>query len=256
MDAPLVRDSHVALYVQIARWLEREIREGRLAPDERLEPEHALMRRFSVSRVTVRQAIDHLVGMGMVVRKQGKGTYVAGPSVRHDLQDLRGFLPVFFAQGRHPETRLLTFETAPVPEEDARALGLAAGSPTPHLQRLYILEGQPVGIADTWLTPAAGTVSRADAETYPSYAILQRRLGLTIARADMALRGGVSGAAIGRRLGLGPRAPVLVLTRVSYDGAGRALERTRFTVNSAAYEFTLSAEGPIPIVPALKDCQT
>jgi GntR family transcriptional regulator len=248
----LARDSHISLYRQIASRLETEIAEGRLKAQERLEPEQALMRRFAVSRITVRQAIDDLVQKGLVVRKQGKGTFVAGPAVRHDLQDLRGFLDVFFAQGRHPETRLLQFQGTQLPNDAAQALGLEAGDTAMHLQRLYILDGEPIAVADTWLTPEARSVSWAEAESHSSYSILQRLLGLRITRADMSISAGLAGKSFGRLLRLSTKAPVLILGRVSRDSGGIPREMTRFIVNSDAYEFTLAAEGPIPISSALK----
>lgn len=249
--ALLSRDSHVALYMQIAQWLEGEIAEGRLAPQARLDPEHALMQRFGVSRITVRQAIDHLVAKGLILRKQGKGTFVAGPALRHDLQDLRGFFETFLAQGINQgvnsETRLLRFQAAPPPAEAARALGLALGEQAMALERLYSLDGQPIALSSTWLTPEARRVSWEEAESRSSYSILQDLLGIRIAQADIRIRSERTGRAVRRQLKLPAQVPVLVLRRTSYDSQGVGREVTRFAVNSESFEFTLSARGPTPI---------
>jgi GntR family transcriptional regulator len=251
-DGPLARESHVALYRQIARRLEHEIADGRYAPLQRVDPEHALMSRFNVSRITVRQAIDELVRKGLVVRKQGKGTFIAGPSVRHDLHDLRGFFDAFLSQGRRPETRLLSFAPVEPPPEVAAALTLSPGVRPMKFQRLYILDGNPVGLSEAWLTPEASRITWAEVETHSTYAILQKLLGLRIERADMAMRARVAGTAIARLLAVPARASVLLLVRTSFDMAGVPREVTHFTVNSEAYEFTLSAQGPLPISSSLK----
>jgi GntR family transcriptional regulator len=251
-DEGLARASHIALYQQIARRLENDIADGRYRDLERLESEHELMRRFAVSRITVRQAVDELVRNGLVVRKQGKGTFVAGPSIRHDLHDLRGFVDVFLSQGRRPETRLLSFAAVEPPAEIGAALGLKEGARPMRFQRLYVLDGKPVALAEAWLTPQASSVSWDEVETHSTYAILQGLLGFRIARADMAIRAHMAGKALGRVLAVPARAPVLLLVRVSFDADGVPREVTHFTVNSEAYEFTLSASGPLPISSSLK----
>lgn len=250
--AALARESHVALYRQIAQRLENEIADGGYASLQRLGPEHALMRRFNVSRITVRQAIDELVRKGLVVRKQGKGTFVGGPSIRHDLHDLRGFFDVFLSQGRKPETKLLSFAPVEPPPEIAARLGLANGERPMHFQRLYVLDGKPVGVTEAWLTPAASRVTWTEVEVHSTYAILQKLLGYRITRADMSIRAGIAGRTVAKLLAIPARASVLLLTRVSFDTVATPREVTHFTVNSEAYEFTLSAEGPLPISSSLK----
>lgn len=249
--AALRRDSHVALYAQVADLLRHEIAAGGHPSSGRLPSEHDLMRRFGVSRVTVRQAIDLLIKEGLVVRKQGKGTYLAGAVVRHGLQELRGFYDVMAAQGLEPETRLLKFEPAEPPPGVLARLGPQGGS-LMRLQRLYSLDGAPLGLATTWLPAEARRVTWEQAESHPSYAILQRLLGIRIARASIAIRGRLAGRALGRLLQVSPKSAVLVLDRTSYDVEDRPRELTEFVVNSDSYEFTLAAEGPLPINPALR----
>ena len=96
MDAilkPLLsRSSPEALYRQLAWHLEAEILSGRLKPGDRIDSESQLSDRFAISRITVRQAIEELVRKQIVVRKQGKGTFVTQPTVKHDLRRLHGLL--------------------------------------------------------------------------------------------------------------------------------------------------------------------
>jgi GntR family transcriptional regulator len=248
----LARESHVALYQQIARHLENDIAIGHYSALKRLESEHELMERFAVSRITVRQAIGNLVQKGLVVRKQGKGTFVAGPSIRHDLHDLRGFFDVFLSQGQHPETRLLSFAAVDPPAGITVALKLERGTRPMRFQRLYVLDGNSVGLAEAWLNPEATNVSWDDVETHSTYAILQELLGIRIARAEMAIRARIAGKRLGRILAIPANASVLLLVRISFDTTGTPREVTHFTVNSEAYEFTLSAGGPLPISSSLK----
>jgi GntR family transcriptional regulator len=244
--ATLRRESHVSLYAQIADLLRRDITSGVYPPLSKLPSEPMLVRRLGVSRVTVRLAIDLLIKQGLVIRKQGKGTFVAGSTVRHELQELRGFYDVMVAQGLRPQTRLLKFELKAPPPEVVAQLGTAEPA-LMFLQRSYSLEGAPIGLASTWLPADARQISWQQAEIHPSYAILQDLLGMPIARADVAIRGRLAGRPLGRMLNLPSKSAVLVLERISYGAGGAPLESTSFVVNSESYEFTLSVQGPLPI---------
>lgn len=73
---PLNRSSPVPLWAQVEERLDQSIADGRLAPGQRLEPEAALCRRFSVSRSTLRQALNGLRRRGMITGHPGAGTFV------------------------------------------------------------------------------------------------------------------------------------------------------------------------------------
>jgi GntR family transcriptional regulator len=254
-EPTLRRDSHVALYAQVADLLRREIAAEPHPTSGRLPSEHDLMRRFGISRITVRQAVDLLIEEGLVVRKQGKGTFLAGSTVRHELQELRGFYDVMVAQGLRPETRLLRFELIE-PPPDVLARLQPAQRRLMFLQRLYSLEGEPIGLASTWLPAEARRVTWEQAETHPSYAILQQFLGIRIARASLAIRGRLAGRALARSLKVSAKSAVLVLERTSYDREAQPRELTEFVVNSESYAFTLSAEGPLPLNSGLRAAST
>ena len=88
------------------------IRSGQLKPGDRLDSESLLSERFAVSRITVRQAIEELVRKQIVVRKQGKGTFVTQPTVKHDLRRLHGLLGSLFSQAEAASAKLLRYELA------------------------------------------------------------------------------------------------------------------------------------------------
>lgn len=248
----LRRDSHVALYMQVAERLAADIAAGKHKPQSRLPSEQALVDRFRVSRVTIRQALAHLVRRGLVVSKQGKGSFVAGPVIRHEIQGLRGFYDAIVSQGVSPETRLLAFAPATPPPRIAEMLG-AGQEPLMFLKRLYSLQGRPIGLAQTYLPADASRVTWEQASRFPSYAILETLLGMRIDRADVSIRAQQAGREIGPTLGLAPRMPLLVMERTSYCAAGRPLEHTLFYVQPESYEVALSVRGPLRISTAIKE---
>jgi GntR family transcriptional regulator len=239
----LERESHVALHTQIAEHFAAAIRSGALPPGRQLEPEHALARRFGVSRITVRQALHTLADTGLVLRKQGKGTYVNRPTVQFDLHKPRGFFDLLFDQGRNPQTRLLFFGPKDPGARIDRTLALA-GRQAMLLQRLYLVDGQPIAVGNGWLGPEAGRVSWADADSHSTAWILRKLLNAPIAHSEMAIRADVAGKATGGLLNIAPRKPILVATRTSYDAEGRGVEFAQFFLNSEAYEFTFGTDLP------------
>ena len=134
------------------------------------------MKRFGVSRVTVRQAIARLTREGLAVSKQGKGSFVAGPVVQHELESLRGFYDTLVAQGHAPQTDLLAFGPARTPADIGQLLR-TGGQQAVYLKRIYSLHRRPFALARAWLPPVAHRVTWDEAARNPLYAILQNLLG-------------------------------------------------------------------------------
>jgi len=247
----LRRESATSLYQQLADHLRREIVGGRYKPHEMLPAESALSELYGVSRITVRQAMDHLVDLGMVKRKQGKGTFVTGPVVRHQLRELKGFIEGMNTQGIEPETHLLEFGlSAPSPRAAER---LATGTaPLLRMRRLISLNGVPFAESEVHLQAEVGAkVSRDMAELLPSYVILDQFMNIKIARADLTIRAQAAGREHARLLKMPERAPLLAIERVSFSADEVPREHTYFWTRAENYEFSVSVYGNMPIAQAL-----
>ena len=246
------RNRAAPLYEQIADLLATQIAKGRYKPFQRLPSEQECMQRWGVSRVTVRQAVALLQRRGVVEVRHGKGSFVAGPVVHHELEELRGFYDTLVTEGLDPTTRLLGFEPKAAPEGIAEALR-AAGRPAMQLTRLYSLHEQPFALARAWLPPEAARVSWDEAATHPLYALLQQLLEMQVKRADVGIVACSADADESRLLDVAPGSPVLVMERVSYGADERALECSRFTIRPENYRFCLSVHGPLAITRQIRE---
>lgn len=240
------RNSPVSLQAQIARWLEHLIASGRLGAGDRLPSEAVLGERLGVSRVTLRLAIDDLVDRGFIARAHGKGSFVTSPVVRHDILSEQGVFDIVLARAPRPEGRLLAFAPAVPPLKIARLFGLGAGQKAMRLDRMMLSAGRPVVFAENWLTPDAAHLAPADIEGMSTATVHTALLHHPIASSTNAIGAELAGAAVARRLGIGARSAVLVLTRTRFDAQGRVREHNRFTVDPQAYEFTFQARGNVP----------
>ena len=110
-------DSDIPLYSQLVSIVKRNITAGTLAAGELLPSEAELCKTFNVSRSTVRQAIGSLEAEGLVVRKQGRGTFVAEPKMRRKTENVYSFTSEISSMGMTPSSKLMEFEVlAPTPD--------------------------------------------------------------------------------------------------------------------------------------------
>lgn len=239
-----------SLYAQIAALLAREIAEGKHQPFARLGSEQELMTRFDVSRITVRQAISSLMRQGLVISRQGKGTFVAGPVLHHPLRSLTGFYDTLVSQGIQPETKLLEF--GPAPSGTGAGVSPAAYKGLPvALKRLYRVKRHPFALMHAFLPRSVSQITRKQAAEHTVYSILQNLLGVKVERAELGIRARQAGDEIGGILNLEPEKPLLVMERVSYSMNAEVCERSVFYIQPEAYEFNLSVQGPLEIAPKI-----
>ncbi|MEO8202805.1 MAG: GntR family transcriptional regulator [Betaproteobacteria bacterium] len=248
---PLSRDSPVAMHRQLAQRLRDAIARGVYKDGARIPTEPHLTRRYGVSRITARQAVDALAREGLVVRQQGKGTFVSGPVVHHDLLELRGVYDQLVAHGLNPQTSLLEWGDGVPPAPVARRLG-SGRRKLQRWDRLYRLGGKPFALSRVHLNGGAARVAREQVEANPTYSILEKLLRLRIGRAEVSIRYVRAPADIATALRLRAGAPLMVLERVSYGATGLALEHSRYYARAESYEFSLTVRGKLSITRSLK----
>src|SRR4051794_18999277 len=166
------RNSPVPLYFQVAEQLEAAIAAGELAPGTRLENELQLADRCGLSRPTVRQAIQHLVDRGLLVRKRGVGTQVVQAQVRRSIE-LTSLYDDLAAARRAPGTRVLELETVPATDEVAKDLGLPLGTNVIRLRRLRLSDDEPLALLTNHLPTDIVELTPGRLERHGLYEILR-----------------------------------------------------------------------------------
>jgi GntR family transcriptional regulator len=134
------------LYRQLAGALAEQIRQGELRPGDRLPSEVELTAELNVSRATVTKALDELMARGLLVREQGRGTFVAGPPMERRPPGLRSFTAQIDSLGHRPSTRLLSFDEATAHRGDPILSAYPRGTPLVVIRRLRLVDGRPVGL--------------------------------------------------------------------------------------------------------------
>lgn len=245
---PLDKRAALPLYQQLAAQLLREIDSGRLPAGAQLPSEQALMAAHGVSRITVRQAIAVLLRAGKLVTQRGKGNFVAGARVLHELDALQGFQDALRQQGLEPRTTLVDW----APEGGLLDADLPPGLDLPvRLRRLYAIDDKPFAVVTGWLPAAAAAVGRERAAHLNVYEILSRFMGVRVGQADVSIRCERAPRDIAQLLGLPRSAMVLLMQRQSQDGRGHVCEFMRIHIVPERYEFRLRMHGEVELARAV-----
>lgn len=227
------------LFRAVRRAVLQAIEDGRVAPGQALPSEGELGAAFGVSVGTVRKAVDDLVAEHILVRRQGRGTFVA---THNSDRFLFQFFHIERSDGLReaPQVELLSFERTRLDDEAAEALALKPGEPALQVENRLRLQGRPV-VHDRLVMPAALfrglTEKRLRERPSTIYHLYQTGFGITVVRAQERLRAVGADRAAARVLGVTPGAPVLQVRRVAIALGGQAVEWRVSTVLSTQHDY-------------------
>ncbi len=247
--ATLDREAPLPLWAQLKDALLHEIREGGLEPGDRFPSEAAIRERYGVSRATVRQALAELEASGVLRKVQGLGSFVDQPKIRH-VPLLTSFTELASSQGFAPSHRVLSSAVEDVPADEGAELGLADGTRCRRLRRLFLADGTPIGLAETWLPTdrLRGhddllAVDRLDEGSL--YEALQSPpIGLVLDHAVETISPGVADGPSAELLGCEPGTPVLLIRRLTFTPEGQTVESTRLVFMGDRYEYRVELQRP------------
>ncbi|MCS6828029.1 MAG: GntR family transcriptional regulator [Caldilinea sp.] len=210
--------SPIPFYVQLMDFLRENIKQGVWRPGDQLPGEHALCEHYDVSRTVVRQALSELEAEGLIVRRRGKGAFVAEPKIVESLaQKLTGFYQDMSERGLRIITQVLIQEVTPAPTQVARQLEIPAETPVVHLHRLRFVEGEPILLVTSYLPHAlCPGLEHVDLRNRSLYAYLEQTYGLVIARGRRRIGAVAADGEQAHLLGIDPGSPLLSLYSVSY----------------------------------------
>ncbi|MFB4427000.1 GntR family transcriptional regulator [Streptomyces sp. QL37] len=216
-----------------------ELGEGGTLPTER-----DLALRFAVSRETVRQALRELLLEGRL-RRQGRGTVVAGPKLEQPLS-LASYTEGVRRQGRTPGRHLIGLDRFPCTEALAAETGIVRGEPVWHLERVLLADDERVGLESTYVSVSRAPHLNEEFDPDSSfYAYLSDRLGITFGGAEERIETVLATPREALLIGTPPALPMLLIHRISRDSEGRPLERVRTLFRGDRFSFTtqLGARG-------------
>ena len=227
------------LYKEVKRLLTETISGGEWKPGSAIPAEWKLAERFDVAIGTVRKAVDELVNENILIRQQGRGTFVAA----HNRARLMfHFFHIVRNDGSKltPEVVMLSFDGGLADEEEAAHLGIRSGAKVFRVRNVLKLATDPI-IFDTIVIPQAlfPKLTAAKFKSRPNtiYHLYQSAYGITVVRSAERLRARLADAESAGVLGVKVRAPLLEIRRVAMTFNDAPVEFRRSLVNTENYEY-------------------
>lgn len=214
------------LYEQIKILITQSLVAGEWSPGEVIPSELELASRFKVSQGTVRKAIDALAAENILVRRQGKGTFVATHTEEHTQYR---FLRIVELSGKKevPVSEVLYCERGKADSTAADRLGLKRGSPVVTVRRILRFSGEPLILDDICLS---ATLFKGMSEALINefggtlYSLYESRYGTRIIRAEERLQAVMAGATEAKLLSVEQNAPLLEIDRVAFTYTDQPVE--------------------------------
>jgi GntR family transcriptional regulator len=227
------------LYQQIKALILGSLQAGEWKPGEAIPSENDLATRFKVSQGTVRKAIDELANENLLVRRQGKGTFVA---THHEDRVHFRFLRLVPDTGEphYPKSTILDCKRLRAPAEIARLLDLKSGDAVIQIERILHFSGEATVYEEIWLpgTTFKGlSVERLVEWRGPMYALFETEFATHMVRATERLRAVAADELSAKHLGVEKNTPLLAVERVSYTYGERPVEVRKAVYLTARHHY-------------------
>ena len=234
------------LYQQIKGLILQSLEAGEWKPGESIPSEMDLAARYRVSQGTVRKAIDELAADNLLVRRQGKGTFVATHAEQHvryrflKLMPDQGSIDTEGPAQRH----IIDCKRLRANADVARLLGLRTGDAVLQVRRVLSFAANgvfvPTILEDLWLpgVPFKGlTAERLSDDRGPMYAMFEAEFGIRMVRAEEKIRAVMPDAEQAALLKLAPATPLLSVERIAYTYNDVPMELRRGLYSTATHHY-------------------
>lgn len=231
----------VAMYLQIADRLRREIESGELAPGDRLASEPRLAESYSVSRNTIREALRYLRTRGYVQSRQGKGTVVRDRTQGLKINPVTGSISDVAQFASETVLRTLRFYTEVPAESVSRMLALQPGSEVLHVDALrYDREDEVFAYTNIFIpSQLARGLSNETIYNVPIYTQIEQNMGIEIVEVEQRITAVPAEGEPLHHLALKAGVPILRILRIYYEESGMPVELAESFHHSNTYEHVM-----------------
>ena len=180
----LKQDAITPLYVQLMEELETSIRNGVYKPGDKIMTEAEMAKEYGVSLITVRKAVGSLMEKGLVVRKQGKGTFVTKPKYSRNMKKLQSFTEMCEQMGVKPGAQVLENRLIMADKKVADRLGIEPGSNVVYISRLRLADGEPVQVEKSYFPLKYAFLLEEDLNNGSMFECLKEKAGAKVASTE------------------------------------------------------------------------
>lgn len=229
-------------HLQISQWLRSRIESGDFKPEEKLPSENELARKFDVSRVTIRRALQSLESEELIYRCQGLGSFVSDTRTPHNLIRLTDFNEDMNNAGLEASSEVRAFQTVDAPAWLAEILDAETGTKVIQIDRLRLGDGEPVAFDSTWLPVLYGQLlTQEKLRSSTIYRILEEEYDIPILRGTYRFSAEAADETLSGHLQIPLNTPLFLIDRNSFTLGGKPVyfQKRYYRTDKVSYEMTL-----------------
>ncbi|MFK9093837.1 GntR family transcriptional regulator [Bacillus salipaludis] len=204
------------LYEQLKEKIESEIAEGKYKPGDRLLSEVELAEKYDVSVITVRKATNDLSKIGLLEKRQGKGTFVASRKYNKDLNQVLSFSEACKLIGAVPGAKVLASELVEPNKNVLEQMELPDNSKTVYISRLRLVNDEPMVIEDNYFSLKYSFLLEEDLNKKSLFEILSQKSGTQVVRSRRTIEICRATAFQASQLNVKRNSPLLLVQGVVY----------------------------------------
>lgn len=227
------------VYIQIHNRIKKDIEDGRWQVGDRIPAERELAVTFSVSRMTLRQAVQTLVDEGILERRVGAGTFVASQKVQERMSGVTSFTDVMLAQGKRPSSRTVSYHITNPSLSEVEQLGLKDGQQVLRMERVRYGDEVPICFEVAAIPLDLIQGFNKSEVTRSLYHVLETKGGYKLGGAQQKVSAVTASERIAKYLDVKRGDAILRLRQVSLLGDGRPFEYVRTQYVGGRFEFVL-----------------
>ncbi len=231
--ASLAQESRTPLYKRFASAIKEAVRTGVLVHEEILPSEREFSQSLSISRITVRKAMDELEKEGVVFRSRGFGTQICS-QFEYSLKEPKGLSQQAVLRGKKPDTVWINKSKIHCSAEIGEKLGLSKGSEVYLLKRIRYVDQQAVSVEESWVP--ARYIADADEIGISLYDYFHQQQILPV-KSQSRVSARMPDEALQQQIALPANVPVLVIKQLAMDAQGNPLEYSISYCRSDMYVF-------------------
>lgn len=231
--------ANTPVYIQIHNQIRDEIEKGKWTVGDRIPSERELATQFSVSRMTLRQAVQTLVDEGILERKIGSGTFVASKKVQEKMIGIESFTDIMLSQGRKPTSKTISYHVKPASTSEAEKLQLDESQMVLRMERIRYADGVPICFEVATIPYIFIDGLSKSAVTRSLYKSLEEEKGFVIGRAEQTVSAMLASERISDYLAIKRSDAILRLKQISYFADGQPFEYVRTQYVGNRFEFYL-----------------
>lgn len=231
------KKSPIPAYFQLKNIILKKIQSGEYAEGSLIPSERDLGETFSISRMTVRQALNQLVVEGVLNREKGRGTFVSRSKIEQ--RNIMSFSDTVKTKGLVPSTRVLHFSKEEAGEEVRTILDLKSGEKIYVLRRLRLASGTPVGIEEDFIPEKYCPELEKFDLTSSLYMLIKEEYSYAISNVDNVIEAAKPTKEEREQLEITGSMPVLRVTGVNFTEAGVKLFHEHSVYRSDEYKCSM-----------------